>query len=229
MGETIPRPIPLKEIFGVRFEPFSEIDRTIHLSDYEKCIDKNLLIPYRIHYDSNSKLFRYKYLVHWFHVARDPARHNYFGNVTFRISLDDVLDRFGSRVKMIYFETVKVGDNYVSRIFITRKPSHRFPTGLELDYNHKGNFPLHRDPNNNSYHHAVTCNGKFHSLEFIIDSIFFILPKWLYRHCQIIPTNHEQANTRKDGRYKKYACHKYNKFGKLCPTPFSKEEAHKCM
>ena len=221
MGEII----PYDEIYDSRFEKFTKIDRTVHVSDYEDCYEEKQIIPHKIHPDSNSKLCRYHYLILWFHVARHPSKHNYFGNISFRIRLDDVLERFGSKVKMIYLETVKIGGNYVSRIFITRKPSRRFPEGIKMNYMKKGNFPLYRDPVDNCYHHAVTCNGRIHNLEFIIDAIYYQIPKWLYIHCDEIAVNHEEANTtHRNGCYRKYVCHKHNKFGNKCPTDDPRED-----
>ena len=203
------------------YEQFSCIARSMHDEDVEECVEEEQLISHEVPKGAFSVLDNHDMDVLWFGVPKPPNEHDWYGNIRFQIDLNTLMDFYKSSWKCYFIDRVDFYTSSISRLLITRKTSRIPDSAISLgrDFSTK-DFPIFRDSNGNFFH-ATKVNGKPHNVEFVIDATKDVA-EYLFENCDRIPVNHHRANTkRKDGKFIPSICHKYNKFGKTCPTDTS--------
>ncbi|CAL4121756.1 unnamed protein product [Meganyctiphanes norvegica] len=209
------------------YEPFTDIERCVHIQDVLD-FNKHSLSTSRISRKDKSHLENKGFDVLWFGISSTQSSHHVYGNISFVIRLQTLLDKFRSSRKLYYLETVERFDSVMSRLIFTSRSINELGPANMLDMRRVG-YPLFQD-SCGTYYHLKSIPGyrHGHNIEILID-----MPrtrpsdaKWLFDSCRKIPVNHQHANflNFQTGKYRVCICYKYNNRQKECPFPFSEEQ-----
>ncbi|XP_018021690.1 uncharacterized protein LOC108677898 [Hyalella azteca] len=211
---------------GVRYVNLDEISRCLHLSDFDRCYRRSTLIPHRL----NSEIVDTRFVkpVLWFSPAMPSEYHNMYGNVSFTISMSDLLRSFS--FNFYYIDRIEFDTHTSTRVLFTEKNyDNVFET---IDFKEYGS-PLKRS----RWRHAIQCESGYsdyhsHKVEIAIEANREDRD-WLYESCDLVANNHSCANiltfSNNRARYDPHVCHRYNLFGRPCPSNFFPEHTRSIL
>ena len=218
------KPLKLRNVSLQDYEFFNKLERSIHLKDV-LLQNSNSLLASEISTKDNSYIQNLGIKVLWFGVSRQhPSENHFYGNVSFIISLDKLLNYFQGTYKFYLLETLDLKTHIVSRVFLTSRPLEDLPPAIEVNFEELG-YPLYQDKAGNFYHLKDIAGYAYgHFVEFMIDIRSDSDCKWIYDNSQRIAVNHAQANTFCGSDLPTLICHEFNKKGHVCPSPFSRKQ-----
>ena len=200
-------PGPLK---SPKYQEFTCIARTMHDEDVFGCVTEG-----RLKHSFTIENLGINIL--WFGVPKPPDIHDWYGNIRFQIDFNVLREFYKKSWRCYYMDRIDYYSSSVSRILITRKTIRIPDFSIPLkNFSFKG-FPIWENSSGQLYH-VTKSNGIPHTVEFMIDATKDVA-EFLFRNCARIPVNHSKANSvGVDNKFISSICHKYNKFGNLCPT-----------
>lgn len=157
----------------------------------------------------------------WFGPSKPASDHNMYGNVSFSISMKDVVDRFGSR--FYYIDQLEFKTHSATRILLSNKDHDQLE---EVDFSEQGS-PLKR----RRWRHVAKCDSEHSSVHPHEVEIGIEVNKddcrWLYSACSVEGSNHSCANSLagRSKQFKNHVCHRFNTFGMKCPYSFEEDYA----
>ena len=161
----------------------------------------------------------------WFAPSKPETENNFYGNVSFKISFDEIISRYGRQ--FYYVDRADYNTHIVTRIVLTNRR-------LNLDKVdcNSADSPLQRDASGN-WSHAKACRSMYNELPHELEIALDATPEdcaWVFKNCNILINNHSDANT--PGYCKGFSphiCHRYNTFGNRCPYSINNELGVKVM
>lgn len=204
-----------------QYETVTSFSRCLHYPDYRLCFDNKRMMPRRIKMNRYSSLSAVDQVL-WFEPSLSSLdQHNWYGNATFIIGLDELIQRFGPN--FYYIDKQEFETHTASRVVLSKKS----PTLTKVDLNLEGS-PIKKVYSR--WFGAMTCKSSIydkmvpHKLEVAIE----VDPEdceWIYKRAKVEPNNHDLANT-KIG-FGSRTCHRENTFGRTCSFAVSREEMRK--
>ena len=162
----------------------------------------------------------------WFGPSfKDLFEHNWYGNVSFIITLDKLVSRFGPN--FYYLDKQEFPTHTASRVVLSKRSLSLTKVDISLD-----GAPLKRVTAfyNTHWSHVSKCESSLygvivpHKLEIGIE-VSGDDCSWIYAESKIEANSHFLANTDGVG-FSTITCHRYNTFGNLCPYNMSKEMSY---
>ncbi|CAL4121764.1 unnamed protein product [Meganyctiphanes norvegica] len=205
------------------YEEFTEIERTLHLDDM---VNHNTTTFSPIITNGRRSYIKGKGSVLWFSIAKPKEEHHWYGNVSFIIKLQDLLEHFLSTKKMYFMEIIERRSSLLSRVILTSRKLKSLKPAIQFEPSEVG-FPLFKSAEG-MYHSLKTLPdyNKGHELEFMIDIADKQEAQWIYSNCRKVVVNHSLGNTGAE-----YTCHNYHIFGQKarCKSPFSIEKTNEII
>lgn len=167
----------------------------------------------------------------WFEPSlKSLHEHNWYGNVSFVISMDTLISRFGPN--FYYFDKEEFETHTTSKIILSNRSLTLAKVDLEMNERRTGAaLLLHRTDwgyGGNSWLQVIRCRSNhygtmvIHNLEIGID-VTYDDCFWIYEASSIDANNHEFANTGIGPST--FTCHRYSKLNNQCPYACDKEMA----
>ncbi|CAL4103117.1 unnamed protein product [Meganyctiphanes norvegica] len=210
-------PEKFKEVTLSDYEKMKDIERTLHICDV---LERNryTLSTAPISNKDQSHLRGKNMRILWFAVAEHQDQNHWYGNVSFRIKLRDILSNFPHK-KMYFLEVIERISSIQSRILITSKRLESVQPAIPFDIKSLG-FPIHQDSLGNFYHlNKIRDEKSHHILEILIDIDDDNEAGYIFQMSRRSAVDHSMANS---GEF--CACYKYNTRQETCPHPHPKEE-----
>lgn len=210
-------PGPVKE---PQYGSLDTLTRSLHFPDFQLCYDQKKMATRPIKMGKNSYLGGIGEIL-WFGPSLSTTfDHNWYGNVSFIISLQDLVDRFGSN--FYYVDKQEFETHIASRTILSKKSLTTLP---RVDTSTYGS-PIFKESNRHWQHVTKCRSSRFgtilqHRLEIAIEADSNDC-KWIYKQATIKPNSHHLANTMGIG-FGSTACHRYNTFNKNCPYQLSRD------
>ncbi|CAL4137006.1 unnamed protein product [Meganyctiphanes norvegica] len=205
------------------YEEFTDIERTLHLDDI---VNHNATTFSAIITNGRRSYIKGKGSVLWFSIAKPKDEHHWYGNVSFTIKLQDLLEHFLSTKKMYFMEIIERRSSLLSRVILTSRKLKSLKPAIQFEPSEVG-FPLFKSAEG-KYHSLKTLPeyNKGHELEFMIDIADEQEAQWIYNNCRKVVVNHSLGNTGAP-----YTCHKYHSFGSKpsCTSSFSIEKTNEII
>lgn len=202
----------------------------LHWGDCKESYEKQTFVPHRFHSSNGFSSER----ILWFSpTVPSMEHHNWFGNVSFVIDWNVLLDKMGPHLYMI---DEIVFPNPCSRVLLSKEDNTRARGLREVRLDSTSSVLKHV---NGIYYHnthkAMLGRHQLHiGLEVDLDEA-----RWLFQHSSMFANDHTAANystldhhgyevamvTGEIRKYGDYSCYKYNTVRNTeCPNRCSKEE-----
>ncbi|XP_018028177.1 uncharacterized protein LOC108683373 [Hyalella azteca] len=204
-----------RDLSNPQYESFTSIGRCIHFADFHDCWERKDFVTRRL----NSTISSCGFQVLWMAPSKTTTEHNFYGNMTFTIDFNELLDHVRP-ANMYYVDQIMFNQHMVTRILLTR---HSYPR-LKSVNTSAADSPLKATYGSpRGWQHATSCSvyGRMqpHELEIAFDPTGSD-SSWLFRKCRISANYHSKANT---GAY--HVCHRFNNFGAQCPHSLDDESS----
>jgi len=159
------------------------------------------------------------------------TNHNWYGNVTFQISMNKVAYKFGT--KFHYIDRQEFSTHTSTRIILlddSTNPSQSVyeNQGLSVMSHILHGAPVMREWG--SWRYVSKCTSAYGTVPHEVEIGIKASPencKWLYENCTITGNNHSECNQGVLGSFAPHKCHRFNTFKNACPYQLTKEEADK--
>lgn len=201
-----------------RYKEFSCVIRTVHFEDYKRIRSIEKLDPQPLKKSTHLRQTMPDLEVLWFGMPSDG--HNWYGNVSFVVDLDLLLQKLSLRTYFI--EVVDYRTQSASRLLLTSKTYEHL---REFDPQIKGG-PWFVDENKKNKYltlarrcRAAEWNG--HTLELMLE-LTDSEAKEVFAMASVEAADHSEAN---DEGYMKCRKHRSGRYWTECPTPWSKDVA----
>ncbi|XP_018007822.1 uncharacterized protein LOC108665563 [Hyalella azteca] len=202
------------------YAELDEITRCVHFDDFKDAVREELLEPQPLR--NSHKPLRRKVL--WFAPSLPISKHNFYGNVSFTIKWETVLQKLGPNLYLIDQSVYK--ERSYTRVVLTKHNYDGVLTRVNLDAD---GSPMKKSWF--GFHHASRCDGRVssgpHELQIAIEADQADA-KWLYSECKVAANNHSEANSHsrhhkrfdgKDTNFESFKCYKFNT-ARNCECPF---------
>ncbi|CAL4058807.1 unnamed protein product, partial [Meganyctiphanes norvegica] len=223
-----------EELMG--YTHLDNLSHVEHFEDFEFSQEQRKFFPYELSYMSNSHLHDLK--VMWFGPKKNASIHNWYGNVSYTVSMGDFMNLMKAGSINIYFvEIVDFKFLSVSRYLFSYKehdldhynPTERGGTWY-VDSHGDHNFleSLRR------FNASEDVKSLTHELEIMLELRNADYSK-LFNLCKTEAVNHSDANEMNDdGRPKRMRCKKYytsdcGEMKEMCPSSWSVRHTEKQM
>ena len=231
---------PVQSLNYAVYEEMESVTRCLHWEDFMESFEKKMLVPQQVR---DSKVFQSDNVL-WFAPTAPMEDHNMFGNVSFVIDWEHLLNKMGPHIYEI--DQALFNDHSYTRLLLTKEEY----TGVNPKL-HKVNLD---SPNsvlkneNRIYSHIVIAQCKTgrtgpHQLQIAVEADKSDA-RWLFENCSIFANDHKQANycaseyyghdiiksTGERRVYAPYRCYKYNTgTDVMCPNGWSKKETEQWL
>ena len=174
----------------------------------------------------------------WFAPAKSMSIQNFYGNISFVINWEEVLEKLGFHIYLIDQAVYK--NKSFTRILLTNKNYFQLEELTNTVMNREG---IAIKKTWGQYYHVLKCFNKetmgFHELQIGIETTDADA-RWLFQNCSAQANNHSNVNIRhsrpivhpgsKPKNYVSYRCYKYNTAqNKDCPHPYSITETEELI
>ena len=158
----------------------------------------------------------------WFGPSRSSLNdHNWYGNVSFQISMNQLCYKFGTN--FFYIDKQELSTHTATRLVLASSETLNGFNRVDL---HEVGSPLQFDWG--SWKYVSQCESAYgllpHELEIGIQADEEEC-KWLYQNCSVEGNDHSDVNKFDICRFEPHKCHRYNTFSKTCPFPLNKTAA----
>ena len=156
----------------------------------------------------------------WFGPSLSPEQHNKYGNISFTISIDRLLKRFGNH--FFYLDQSLFASHTCTRLFLPKDPGISSLNYVDIFSDES----ILRQVGDKWQHVSKWQGSSLHELELAIE-VNSDDCSWLYHQCILEPTEHSLANSKRLSffRYDSQICHHYNNYNLHCPNDYSRNEA----
>ena len=161
----------------------------------------------------------------WFGPSLESLNeHNWYGNVSFVISLDTLISRFGP--SFFYLDKQEFENHTASRIILSSRSLTLPKVNLDeygaplkrLGYSHYITWHYVKHCMSRTYRKMVQHNLEI-GIEVTVDDCY-----WIYQTSTIDANNHYYANL-SGTRFGTCTCHRYNTFNCICPDALDEQKA----
>ncbi|KAF2353923.1 hypothetical protein FHG87_015324 [Trinorchestia longiramus] len=205
-----------------QYDSFSSVSRCVHFADFHNCWEKKALVSRTL----MSKVVGARPQVLWFAPMKGYSEHNFYGNMTFSVDFNKLLNHFAP-AQMFYIDQIKFNSHMVTRILLTRGQSYSLqPVNTSVT-----GSPIMRVEfgSESSWQHVTSSlvDGRRlpHELEIALQPVNNDC-SWLFKHCRTSANNHSRANTSSYyGSYAHHVCHRFNTFRFRCPHSLDEEKS----
>ncbi|XP_018007819.1 uncharacterized protein LOC108665562 [Hyalella azteca] len=203
---------PVKPLDSPKYADLDDISRYVHFDDFEAAARTKMLVPQPL---TNSHV-RLRQRVLWFAPSQPSFKHNFYGNVSFIIKWETVLQKLGPNLYLID-QAIYNARSY-TRVVFTKNNYDSMLKKVDLD---SEDSPMTKSWS--GFRHASHCMNKVrwgpHELQIAIE-VDDAIVRWLYNNCKAVANNHSLANTPSDGehtrrdgkesKFQSYKCFKFN-------------------
>ncbi|XP_018024708.2 cell wall protein AWA1 [Hyalella azteca] len=218
-----------KPLKNPEYAQLEKISRCVHFDDFDEAISKKMLVPQLL---SNSRT-KLEQQVLWFAPSQASTEHNFYGNVSFTIKWETVLQKLGPNLYLI--DQAIYNARSFTRVVFTRKNYDRILKKVDFD---SEDSPMTKSWS--GFRHASHCMNKVswgpHELQIAIE-VIDVEARWLYLNCKLVVNDHSNANIASKGRrrrwdkkvanFESYNCFKFNTAqNSECPYKWTADE---CM
>ncbi|XP_053644395.2 uncharacterized protein [Cherax quadricarinatus] len=209
------------------YEEVHDIQRTVHLEDFQDIIKNSTMIPHSLTELSHTHLIKILPDVQglWYSSSRpDKGQNNWYGNVSLQVNFRQFLQMLKSY--NIYFsEITDYNSTSASRLLITNKnlplPSYDpSKLGGPWYYDGKKDWFL-----TECRRYDGRCNFNGHNVELLLSLSDTQYASLLYES-KIVAVNHSEANSTEKHKCKK---HRSGTRWTTCPSPYSAEKTSEIL
>ncbi|XP_018007804.1 uncharacterized protein LOC108665550 isoform X2 [Hyalella azteca] len=176
----------VKPLVNPAYAYLDEISRCVHFDDFKEAVLKEMLVPQRVT-NGRTKL---RCRVLWFAPSHSSSDHNFFGNVSFTIKWETVLQKLGPN--LYFIDQAVFNSRSCTRVLLTRKKYHGRFRKVDLNSFHS---PLQNC--RPGFIYVSHCMNKVrngpHVLEIAIE-VNDADARWFYLNCRQVANNHTEAN-----------------------------------
>ncbi|XP_018024711.1 uncharacterized protein LOC108680413 [Hyalella azteca] len=219
--------VSVKPIKDPTYEELDEISRCVHFDDFENAVRKKYLAPQSL-INSHRHLQRQ---VLWFAPSQSSSEHNFYGNVSFTIKWETVLEKLGPNLYLL--DQAVYNDRSFTRVLVTKNNYDGKLKKVRLNSN---DTPMTKS--DSGFRHVSYCEnnerGGPHELQIAIE-VDAADAKWLYSECKVSSNNHSDVNSLHSGHnarnsgtisnFESFKCFKFNTAQKCqCPYPWTQDQ-----